>query len=192
MLCLVKFLKGEAQMKVFRYLSNKLRIYCITSTVVALVGACVASIWPVLLSDIYDDISNGVISNINEGVIPFIIFGGVFVTSEIIAIFRRVWIDRISASFEKDLRNKSIEKLLHLPTKFFNNNISSEYTAKINQSVAGASQFIKVICNNIVPAVFSSTFTVIQVIRKAPVLIALILLSYIAFEMFVSAFQIKL
>lgn len=191
MLCLVKFLKGEAQMKVFRYLSNKLRIYCITSTVVALVGACVASIWPVLLSDIYDDISNGVISNINEGVIPFIIFGGVFVTSEIIAIFRRVWIDRISASFEKDLRNKSIEKLLHLPTKFFNNNISSEYTAKINQSVAGASQFIKVICNNIVPAVFSSTFTVIQVIRKAPVLIALILLSYIAFEMFVSAFQIK-
>lgn len=178
-------------MKVFKYLSNKLRICCIVVTAVAVLGACVASIWPVLLSDIYDDISNGVISNIQDGIIPFVVFGSVFVLAEVITIFRRVWVDKISASFEKDLRNKSIGKLLHLPTKFFNNNTSGEYTAKINQSVAGASQLIKVICNNIVPAVFVSTFTVIQVVRKAPFSIALILISYIAFEIFVSIFQIK-
>lgn len=178
-------------MKVFKYLSNKLRISCIVVTAVAVLGACLASIWPVLLSDIYDNVSNGVIQNIKDGATHFIIFGCVFAIAEVITIFRRVWVDKISASFEKDLRNKSIERLLHLPTKFFNNNTSGEYTAKINQSVAGASQLIKVICNNIVPAVFVSSFTVIQVLRKAPISIAVILLSYIAFEIIVSVFQIK-
>lgn len=178
-------------MKVFKYLSNKLRISCIVVTIVAVLGSCVASIWPVLLSDIYDDISNGVINNVKDGIVPFLAFGCIFAVAEVIAIFRRVWVDKISASFEKDLRNKSIEKLLHLPTKFFNNNTSGEYTAKINQSVAGASQLIKVICNNIVPAVFVSSFTVIQVLRKAPISIAVILLTYIAFEIIVSVFQIK-
>ena len=162
-------------MKVFKYLTNKLRLSCVAVTIVAVLGASIASIWPVLLSDIYDDISNGVINNVKDGMIPFIVFGCVFAVAEVIAIFRRVWVDKISASFEKDLRNKSIEKLLHLPTKFFNNNTSGEYTAKINQSVAGASQLVKVVCNNIVPAVFVNTFTVIQVLRKAPISIAVIL-----------------
>lgn len=178
-------------MKIFKFLSKKLRISCFVVTIVAVIGACVASIWPVLLSDIYDDISNGVINNVKDSIIPFAVFGSIFAIAEVITIFRRVWVDKISASFEKDLRNKSIEKLLHLPTKFFNNNTSGEYTAKINQSVSGASQLVKVICNNIVPAVFVSTFTVIQVIIKSPVLIALIFLSYIAIEIFVSVFQIK-
>lgn len=178
-------------MKVFKYLSNKLHIKCIVATVIAILGACIASIWPVLLSDIYDDISNGVISNVKNGIVPFIVFGCVFAIAEVISIFRRVWVDKISATFEKDLRNKSIEKLLHLPTKFFNNNTSGEYTAKINQSVAGASQLIKVVCNNIVPAVFVSTFTVVQVLRKAPISIAIILFTYIAFEIIISVFQIK-
>lgn len=178
-------------MKVFKYLTNKLRISCVAVTFIAVFGASIASIWPVLLSNIYDDISNGVISNVKDGMIPFIVFGCVFAVAEVIAIFRRVWIDKISASFEKDLRNKSIEKLLRLPTKFFNNNTSGEYTAKINQSVAGASQLVRVVCNNIVPAIFVSTFTVIQVLRQAPISIAVILFTYIAFEIIVSVFQIK-
>lgn len=178
-------------MRVLKYLSNKLFIGCIAVTMVAVFGACVASIWPVLLSDIYDDISKGVINNINDGIVPFLAFGCMFAAAEVMAIFRRVWVDKISASFEKDLRNKSIKKLLHLPTKFFNNNTSGEYTAKINQSVAGASQLIKVVCNNIIPAVFVSTFTVIQVLRKAPISIAVILFTYITFEIIVSVFQIK-
>ena len=178
-------------MKVLKYLSNKLCISCIAVTIVAVLGSCVASIWPVLLSDIYDDISKGVIINIKGGIVPFLTFGFTFAVAEVMAIFRRVWIDNISASFEKELRNKSIKKLLRLPTKFFNNNTSGEYTAKINQSVAGASQLIKVVCNNIVPAVFVSTFTVIQVLRKAPISITIILFTYIAFEIIVSVFQIK-
>ena len=50
-------------MKIFKYLSRKLRVWCVAVILVAIFNACIASIWPVLLSRIYDDISNGVIYN---------------------------------------------------------------------------------------------------------------------------------
>lgn len=178
-------------MKIFKYLSVRLRTCCVAVILVAIFSACIASIWPVLLSRIYDDISSGAIHNVDSGLMACLMFGIVFVISEVLAIFRRVWVDIIAVSFEKDLRNRSINKLLRLPTKFFNANTSGEYTAKINQSVAGASQLVKVICNRIVPAIFISIFTITQAIRQAPMLIGLIFLSFIVLELFVSILQIK-
>jgi len=178
-------------MKIFKYLSARLRTWCVVVILVAIFSACISSIWPVLLSRIYDDISTGVIHNINSGLMASLLFGVVFAISEVMAIFRRVWVDNIAVSFEKDLRNKSINKLLRLPTNFFNSNTSGEYTAKINQSVAGASQLVKVICNRIVPAVFISVFAIAQALRRSPMLIGLIFLSYIVLEIFVSVLQIR-
>jgi len=178
-------------MKIFKYLSVRLRVWCVAVILVAIFNACIASIWPVLLSRIYDNISNGVIHSVNSGIVAFLVFGLVFVIAEVSAIFRRVWVDNIAVSFEKDLRNKSIKKLLRLPTKFFNANTSGEYTAKINQSVAGASQLVKVICNNIVPSVFISIFTITQVISRSPLLVGIIFLTYIILEIFVSVLQIR-
>ncbi len=178
-------------MSVFKYLSKKLKISCALVIVLAITGSVIASIWPVLLSEIYDGISIGTIFSFSTAAIPIILFGIAFLSSEICSIVRRVWVDKISASFEKHLRDTSIQKLLRLPTKFYNDNISGEYTAKINQSVAGASQLVKTICNNIVPSVFISIFTIVQVIRKAPLSISAILMSYIILEVFVSVLQIK-
>lgn len=178
-------------MKAIKYLSVKQRLVCAAIIIIAVVGAAAASYWPVLLSSIYDRIIEGEIHSIGTALLPLLIFGAAFAGSELCGIVRRVWTDVVSASFENSLRNKSIKKLLRLPTAFFNSNTSGEYTAKINQSVSGASQFVKVICNNIVPSLFISGFTIVQVIRNAPLYIALILVTYIVFEIGVSALQIR-
>jgi len=119
------------------------------------------------------------------------VFGAVFALAELCTIIRRVWVDNISATLEKELRGKSFEKLLRLPAYFYNSNTSGEYTAKINQSVSGANQLVKAVCNNIVPSVFIGFFTVFQIVRKAPVSIALILVSYIIIEISLSMLQVK-
>ena len=178
-------------MKIFKFLSVKLKFCCLAVIAIAVAGAGLTSVWPVMLSDIYDQISTGGIINAADGAKVFILFGGVFALSELCAIIRRVWVDNISATLEKELRDKSLKKLLRLPTQFYNSNTSGEYTAKINQSASGANQFIKAICNNIVPSVFIGFFTIFQIIRKALIAIALILVSYIIIEIAVSAKQVK-
>ena len=178
-------------MKALQYLSAKQRLFCAAIILTAVIGAAAASYWPVLLSGIYDRIIEGEINSVSSGLFPLLVFGSMFAGAELCGIIRRVWTDVIAASFETTLRNKSIQKLLRLPTAFFNSNTSGEYTAKINQAVTGASQFIKVICNNIVPSVFISGFTIVQVIRNAPSYIAIILFTYIVLEIGVSALQIR-
>lgn len=178
-------------MKIIKYLSAKQRLFCILIILIAIIGAAAASYWPVLLSDVYNRIVEGDITDAQSGFLPFILFGVAFAGAEVSSIIRRVWTDIVSASFEMRLRNKSIKKLLRLPTSFFNSNTSGEYTAKINQSVAGANQLVKVICNNIVPSIFISGFTIYQIMRKAPSFFVAILVSYIVLEIGVSILQIK-
>lgn len=177
-------------MKIFRLLTNKQKFYCFTIIVVSLIGAGAGSVWPVLLSNIYDRISNSNVISVENLAKLIVSFGAVFFVSEVLAIVRRVSVDKTTASFEKHLRNISIAKLLRLPTVFYNSTDSGEYTAKINQSVAGSGQFIKVVCNNVVPSVFIGAFTIYQVLRKAPYTVALIMLSYIVFELVISICQI--
>jgi len=178
-------------MKILKFLSMKLKLCCVAVIAVAIAGAGLASVWPVMLSDIYDAISTGAIDSVHSGAKAFLVFGGVFAAAELCSTARRIWVENISAALEKELRNKSIKKLMRLPTHFYNSNTSGEYTAKINRSVSGANQVVKAICNNIVPSVFMGFFTIYQIIRKAPVTIALILASYIVIEIFVSSLQVK-
>lgn len=178
-------------MKVFSYLSTRSRINCIFVLLLAVAGACLAAYWPVMLSKIYDGISTGIIADLESGTSYLLLFGSVFLISEVCSIVRRVWVDRIAVSFEKSLRKMSVNKLLRLPTCFFNETMSGEYAAKINQSVTGASQLVKVICNNIVPSVFIGVFTITQVLINTQISMTLIFISYIVAEIAVSAFQIK-
>lgn len=177
-------------MKALKLLTTKQKLSCLITIIIAVIGACMASVWPVLLSGIYEDITYGSINSIKTGLKDFVIFGAVFLIAELCNIIRRVLVDKIATSYEKHLRDLSVKKLLKLPTKFFNSNVSGEYTAKINQSVSGSSQLLKVICNNVVPSVLIGTFMIIQVLRKAPYSIAIIMFTYIIVELFVSIRQI--
>lgn len=177
-------------MKIIKMLTKTQKFCCLAVVVVAIIGAGTASVWPVLLSNIYDKVSSGNATSLSNIINLILLFGTVFLVSELCAIIRRVSVDKIAASFEKHLRNISINKLLRLPTSFYSINKSGEYTAKINQSVSGSSQFVKVICNNVVPSIFISIFTITQVLRKAPFTIVLIMFTYIILELVVSIGQI--
>ena len=168
-----------------RYIAGSLMVVAC-----AVLGAWLASVWPVMLSGIYDKVSVGTVdfSTVKQDIL---LFGAVYIAAELINIGRRIGTDNVTATFEKEMRNKSIVKLLHLPADFYTENISGEYTARINQAVAGASQLLKVVLNNAVPSLLISGFTVYQVVRKAPIFIAVILITYIIVEVIISAFQIK-
>lgn len=177
-------------MKVLKLLSRKQKITFTIIIAVSIVSSALASIWPVMLSKIYDGVSTGSITNVKTGLTAILSFGVAFVFTEVLTIARRVWVDILSASFEKTTRDISIKKLLKLNTKFFGTSTSGEYTAKINQSVAGTSQLIKVICNNVVPSILISIFTIGQIVSKSPKYIAIILASYILIEMAIAFKQI--
>lgn len=178
-------------MKILNLLTVRQKISCFFVILIAAAGAYLSSLWPVMLSNIYDNISAGKIADITSGMIPFLTFGGIFIVSELCTIIRRVWTDQIGTSFERHLRELGLSKLLRLPSSFFGENVSGEFTAKVNQSVTGSSQLVKVICNHIFPSVLIGAFTIIQVITKAPWFIITIMISYIAIEVFVSTKQIK-
>lgn len=178
-------------MKVLKFLTSKQKLGCVLVILLAALSAFLTSIWPVLLGEIYDDISTGNIFDIESGVVPFFTFGIAFAVAEICTIIRRVWTDQIGVSYEKHLRELSISKLLRLPSSFFGENVSGEITGRVNQSVTGSSQLVKVICNNIFPSILIGTFTIVQVIFKVPWFIIAIMISYIAVEIFISTKQIK-
>lgn len=179
-------------MKLIKWMSVKTRLGCIGVMLAALIGAYLSSIWPVRLSSVYNAISEGSIFDINSGILAIMLFAMIFIAAEAISTIRRIAVEKITASFEKEVRDVSFNKLLRLPAKFYSDETSGEYTAKINQAVGGVSHIVKAVCNNVIPVVFVSGFTIWQILCRAPKIIAIVLVSFIVFETVASYFQIKL
>jgi len=174
--------------KIMKRLSAKLRIKCVMLALLAIAGAYLVSLIPTCLGGVLDSISRGAGSPLNL-VVSFTVL---FFISEALNIYRRVAVDRVSAKYEEELRNNSIGKLLRLPMrKLSSNGVSGELTSKINQAVSGASQLMKLLINDLLPAVSVGSFVVLQCFGQAPAIVALIMLGYIACTLTVSLLQIK-
>jgi ABC-type multidrug transport system fused ATPase/permease subunit len=157
-------------------------------SVMAIASAYLMSLIPVYLGKVLD----GFAIESNEIVQFIIIFTTVFLLAELLNIFRRVSIDCVSAQLEEDLRNNSINKLLHLPLKYIETNgVSGELTSKINQVVGGTTQLMKLLTNDLLPAVCVGFFVIVQCSRQAPLIIALILIGYMITTLSASLLQIK-
>ena len=178
-------------MKLIKWMSKKTILGCLGVMVAALLGSYLSSLWPVRLSSIYSSISDGAIFDITSGLLAIVGFAVAFIAAEIISTYRRITVEKIAASFEKEVRDMSFNKMLRLPAKFYSDETSGEYTAKINQAVGGVSHILKAVCNNVIPVVFISAFTIWQILSRAPKSIALVLISFIFFETIASYYQIK-
>ena len=99
--------------------------------------------------------------------------------------------DCIIANHEAEVRESSVEKLLKMPVSYLAGSLSGEKTAQLNQGVAGFSQLIKILCNDIVAAVLTAVCTLIQVVLKAPITMACIMLLYLIVTFLISMFQIR-
>lgn len=177
--------------KYLSIMSKKTKIKCSGVIVLALVSAFLASVWPVKLGNIYTGVTEGAITNITDGARVALTFGIIYLSAECISIIRRVVIDCIIATHESEVREHSVEKLLKMPVSYYSGSLSGEKTAQLNQGVAGFSQLIKIICNDIVATVLTAICTIYQVFANAPIVIVMIMLVYLAVTVIISLFQIR-
>ena len=177
--------------KIFSIISKKTLWHCLGVLFLALVSSVLASVWPVQLAKLYSDISTGRIATLGQGLVSIGVFGSIYLAAEGIAIFRRVLLDCVIADHESEVRQNSIEKMLKMPVAYNFNRNSGEKTAQLNQGVAGMSQLIKILCNDIFATILTAACTLVQVIINAPGLMAGIMLFYLLVTVIISVFQIR-
>ena len=174
-----------------KLMTNKTKLKCMGIIVLAMISSVLASIWPVKLGELYTEISGGGITGVSQGMVAIATFGLIYFAAECITILRRVLLDCIIATHEAEIRETSVEKLLKMPVSYYAGCLSGEKTAQLNQGVAGLSQLIKILCNDIVATILTAACTLIQVVLKAPLAMAGIMLLYLATTLLVSVFQIR-
>lgn len=177
--------------KYLKLMTYKTKLKCMGIIALAMISSVLASIWPVKLGELYTDISGGKITGISQGIVAIATFGLIYFSAECITILRRVLLDCVIATHEAEVREVSVEKLLKMPVSYYAGCLSGEKTAQLNQGVAGLSQLIKILCNDIIATVLTAVCTLIQVVLKAPSAMAGIMLLYLATTLLVSVFQIR-
>lgn len=176
--------------KYLSILSKKTKLKCAGVIVLAFIGSMLASIWPVKLGDLYTNISNGTISTIAQGALGVAAFGLIYLFAECITIARRVFLDCTIATHESEIREYSIEKLLKMPVAYYSGCLSGEKTAQLNQGVAGFSQLIKIMCNDVFATVLIAVCTLVQVFLNASGIMVGIMSLYLVLTVVISVFQI--
>lgn len=177
--------------KYLTIMSRKTKVKCAGVIFLAFISSILASVWPVRLGELYTNISNGTISSIAQGALAVITFGIIYLAAECITIIRRVVLDCIIATHEAEVRDFSIEKLLKMPVSYYSGCLSGEKTAQLNQGVAGFSQLIKIMCNDVFATVLTAVCTFVQVFLNAPGIMAGIMLLYLMLTVTISVFQIR-
>jgi ABC transporter related protein len=157
----------------------------------AFVSSFLASLWPVRLAELYTNISNGTINTLAKGGLAVATFGLIYLSAECITILRRVMLDCVIATHESEVRENSVEKLLKMPASFYSGSLSGEKTAQLNQGVAGFSQLIKIMCNDVFATVLTAVCTLAQVFLNAPWIMVGIMMLYLALTILISVFQIR-
>lgn len=177
--------------KYLSIMSIQTKLKCVGVILLAFTSSLLASIWPVKLGELYTNISNGVISTVAQGTTAIIAFGLIYFASECITIVRRVLLDCIIATHESEMREHSVEKLLKMPISYYSGCLSGEKTAQLNQGVAGFSQLIKIMCNDIFATILTAICTLVQVFLNAPLIVVGIMLLYLLITITISVFQIR-
>lgn len=177
--------------KYLSIMSKQTKLKCIGVIAMAFVSSLLASVWPVKLGALYTSISDGTIRSIAQGAVAILTFGLIYLASECITIVRRVLLDCIIATHELEVRENSIEKLLKMPISYYSGCLSGEKTAQLNQGVAGFSQLIKIMCNDVFATVLTAVCTLIQVFLNAPGIMVGIMMFYLILTVTISAFQIR-
>lgn len=171
-------------------IGRKTKLKCASVLLLALVSSVLASVWPVQLGEMYTRISTGEISTVAQGLIAVAVFGLVYLAAECVTIVRRVLLDCVIATHEAELRETSVEKLLKMPVSYYSGCLSGERTAQLNQGVAGLSQLIKILCNDVFATVLTAVCTLVQVTVNAPRAMVEIMLVYLFSTIFISVLQI--
>lgn len=171
-------------------MSLRTKIKCLGVILLAFVSSLLASLWPVRLGELYTSISGGTVGTLGQGMAAIAAFGGIYLMAECTTILRRIVLECIISTHEAEIRAYSIRKLLRMPVAYYANTLSGEKTAQLNQGVAGYSQLIKIMCNDVFATVLVAVCTLVQVFLNAPSVMVWLMLLYMAVTVTISAFQI--
>ena len=174
-----------------KLMNGRIKAHMALVVALTLVASYLASVWPVLLADIYNGISNGSIATLEVAAPMLAVFGVVLAASSVIGEFRRVLAEFVSASFEAQTRETGFASALALPPAKISNRNTTELSAQINQGVEGCCQVLKLTCNDLLPAATTVIFVGFQVATGAPIEMLYIMAAYVAFSALVSGFQIR-
>ena len=174
-----------------KLMNGRIKAHMALVVALTLVASYLASVWPVLLADIYNGISNGSIATLEVAAPMLAVFGVVLAASSVIGEFRRVLAEFVSASFEAQTRETGFDSALALPPSKISNRNTTELSAQINQGVEGCCQALKLTCNDLLPAATTVIFVGFQVATGAPIEMLYIMAAYVAFSALVSGFQIR-
>lgn len=172
-------------------IGRKTKLKCIGVMLLALVSSILTSLWPVQLGKLYTKISAGEIGSVAQGIAAVAAFGFIYLAAECVTIVRRVFLDCVIAAHEAELRENSVVKLLKMPVSYYCGCLSGERTAQLNQGVAGLSQLIKILCNDVFATVLTAACTLVQVTVNAPGMITCILFLYLVSTILISVKQIR-
>lgn len=174
-----------------KLMNGRIKAHMALVVALTLMASYLASVWPVLLADIYNGISNGSIATLEVAAPMLAVFGVVLAASSVIGEFRRVLAEFVSASFEAQTRETGFASALALPPSKISNRNTTELSAQINQGVEGCCQVLKLTCNDLLPAATTVIFVGFQVATGAPIEMLYIMAAYVAFSALVSGFQIR-
>ncbi|MDR0957468.1 MAG: ABC transporter ATP-binding protein/permease [Candidatus Nomurabacteria bacterium] len=166
---------------------KKLRTKFLLLAILSVATAYLASLNPIFLGKVIDSFSDG-----GNTLYYIAIFAGIFFIIDVLAIIRRVAVDRVNCRFEESIRGKTLAKLLKLPlSKLEANGASGELTSKINQAVSGASRFMQIVSNDFIPSVFVGIFVIIQSFISTPLIFPILILGYTVSTLLVALLQIR-
>lgn len=174
-----------------KLMNGRIKAHMALVVALTLVASYLASVWPVLLADLYNGISNGSIATLEVAAPMLAVFGVVLAASSVIGELRRVLAEFVSASFEAQTRETGFASALALPPAKISNRNTTELSAQINQGVEGCCQVLKLTCNDLLPAATTVIFVGFQVATGAPIEMLYIMAAYVAFSALVSVFQIR-
>lgn len=177
--------------KYLSIMSGKTKWKCIGVIALAAISSILASVWPVKLGELYTNISTGIIKTLAQSASAIAMFGLIYLSAECISIIRRVALECIIATHESELREFSIEKLLTMPVSYYSGCLSGEKTVQLNQGVAGSSQLIKNMCNDVFSTMMTTICVLIQVFLNAHWIMVGIIIIYLVLIVTISVFQIR-
>lgn len=141
-----------------------------------IISAILSQMTPLAIGYLTDDVLTT--ANIHFiSTLPILIFIlGVTIFNEAIKVIRRLIVEDTSTSVEKMARVKAIRSLLMAPLSYFRLNMRGNIHGRLNRSLEGTTNMLKLIFMDFAPSIFTSIAAITVIFIKLPFLLALIMM----------------
>ena len=153
----------------------------------AFASASLTALWPVLLSEACQKI--GFMAE--DALRCIVLFALVFIGGEALSRARAMLVETMVARLEYRVRMESTRKMFRLPVSYYEGMLSGGLTARMNYSISGFSQLMKIIANDVLPALFTAGMILHRTLANAPVEMTVIMVGYLLVSVIISFFQIR-